>query len=221
MADTSAPDPQSVRDAVRQILDGAEFRQPERHWWSPIVDFFQDPVGSIVDAVGWLIDRWPSGTPGVALAWIVAGLVAIAVVVFVFYLSRSVTRDAGSPVAYAPLTGAKSADELVAEAEAFEANGEWAEAIRCRYGALVVHLSDAGVVKGRPGRTTGEYVREFAESVPARAQEFGDATTIFEWVWYGDGRPQKVDVERFRALAEAASTADTFSKKTTDRALTS
>jgi hypothetical protein len=88
------------------------------------------------------------------------------------------------------------------EAEAHERNGEWRQALRCRYRALVADLARRGVLEEIPGRTAGEYRAELSGALPSAAPPFAGATELFERAWYGHGPTGATDTDRFRDLAD-------------------
>ncbi len=203
MADSSSlRDPQTIRDTAHEILQRSEFRPPKKHWWDPIAAFFSDPIGSVMNAYLWVLGHWPDGAAGIALAVFVAVLAVLLAGALIVHFTSTVTSDPGVGLVYAPSFGLQSARDLIAEAEEHESKGEWRDAIRARYAALLVQLSDDDVVKGRPGRTTGEYVAEVEAALPNASEPFRSATGLFEWVWYGAGVAEADDVAKFRDFAD-------------------
>jgi hypothetical protein len=74
--------------------------------------------------------------------------------------------------------------------------------LRCRYRALVADLATRGLVDEIPGRTTGEYRRELASSLPSALDEFSGATDLFERAWYGEVPMGPDEHARFRSHAD-------------------
>ncbi|MBV9410730.1 MAG: DUF4129 domain-containing protein, partial [Acidimicrobiia bacterium] len=89
-----------------------------------------------------------------------------------------------------------------AEAEAHERAGEWRQAVRCRYRALVADLAGRGILNEVPGRTAGEYRRELGDALPAASPQFAGATELFEGAWYGHRPTGEADAAHFRDLAD-------------------
>ncbi|MBV8159357.1 MAG: DUF4129 domain-containing protein [Acidimicrobiia bacterium] len=126
----------------------------------------------------------------------------VAVVVFVAWrLASGVTRDAGGPVVVSG-SRARPGTEWRTEAEAHERAGEWRQAVRCRYRALVADLAGRGVLHEIPGRTAGEYRAELGDNLPVAAPPFTGATELFEGAWYGRRGTAAEDAARFRELAD-------------------
>jgi hypothetical protein len=93
-------------------------------------------------------------------------------------------------------------DEVTGDADTLEAAGRWREAIVVRYRDLVGGLVDARVLEPIPGRTSGEYRDEVADSVPTVADPFDDATELFERAWYGNLPTGLDESRRFRRAAD-------------------
>lgn len=182
-----------ARRALRQVLDRPEFREPP----APVLTRLRD---ALFELVGRLLSRILEGAPGTLAGWlvvvaVVAGLVALGV-----WFARSVRRDPAARAAAADRPRRTAADWR-ARAARHEAAGEWREALRCRYRALVADLAARGLVEEVPGRTAGEYRAEVARNVPAAATPFARATDLFERAWYGHAPAGPDDADRFGALA--------------------
>jgi Domain of unknown function (DUF4129) len=93
--------------------------------------------------------------------------------------------------------------EWAAEAAVHEAAGEWRDALRCRYRALVAELATRGLVEEIPGRTTREYESLIRTRLPERSGAFDEASDMFEAAWYGYQPSGRAEGERFKALADA------------------
>jgi hypothetical protein len=102
------------------------------------------------------------------------------------------------------VTEGKDASDWRSEAEQLEAGGQWREAMRARYRELVRTLIEERVLEDLPGRTTGEYQREFIAARPDGAVAFSALTELFEAVWYGGNDTDAADNQRFRSLAAQA-----------------
>jgi len=192
------PTPGEVRDKAHEILSRSEFSRHESiierilNWLGGLFSHINFGAGSGSGFVGNLI--------GLAL---IAGAVFL-LVRLALALSRRTRRPktgADSAVTI-ELEAGRDAADWRAEAERFEAAGEWREAMRARYRELVRALIDEGVLDEVPGRTTGEFRSEFAAAKPAKAHVFGALTELFESVWYGGRDTDASDNQRFRTLAD-------------------
>jgi hypothetical protein len=195
MLDLPVPtrDPDRVHRAASDVLSRPEFRQAARpllsRVWARLLErlgdllasFASSPAGSIVGLILFLL--------------ILAALAALAV-----RFARGMTRD---PEVAAAISSAprRSPEEWRSEAEAHERTGEWRQALRCRYRALLADLGGRGLVEEGPGRTAGEYRGEVEHNAPAAAEAFAGATELFERAWYGRTPTGAGEVTHFRDLA--------------------
>ena len=86
--------------------------------------------------------------------------------------------------------------------------GEFRQAIRCRYRALVGDLARAGYVDEIAGRTSGEERAQVAETVERLGvvaagagagvtRSFDSAADLFDTAWFDDGEVTSTDHEEF------------------------
>ncbi|MFV2039661.1 MAG: DUF4129 domain-containing protein [Acidimicrobiales bacterium] len=195
------PDPGQVRERADQILARAEFNEPES---------ILDRVSRwISEAFGDLFNSLSQGGAGSIVAWfILVGLVA-AMVVLVRRMgplsglagpaSTAVTVDIVGPAA----TEFRSASQWRTEADRLAGAGLFDQALRARYRALLADLIIQGLLEDIPGRTAGEYRREFAAAAPPAAASFNELTDQFEGVWYGARVADAADLSRFDGYERA------------------
>lgn len=188
-------DPERIRRATAQVLAGPDFAGAQ--------------PGVLTRAARWVLDR-----VGELLAAIVSGgggplglaLLAVALVVLgliVWSLVRRVRRDRGRPAPRPGGIGGRTAADWTAAAERAEAEGAWADALRCRYRALLADLVAAGMLDEVPGRTARGYERDVAAAAPDAAAPLRDVTRAFEGAWYDRRAVDAADVEALRAAADA------------------
>jgi len=190
----AAPPPGVIRDRADEILSRAEF---ERHksLLERVLDWIGDQLSRFSFGIG--------GGPGFAgdligLILLVGALVLV--VVLIRSLRRVPRRPEPEPALSVEEAARRSASDWRTDAERFEAEQRWRDAMRARYRELVRTLVDDGTLADVPGRTTGEYERELAAARPAAADAFSTLTALFEDVWYG-GQPATAEQHRrFRAL---------------------
>lgn len=170
-----------TRDSARELAE-SELRKP-------VYDIGEEnPVQRFVD---WLLEKFgeafeqairitPGGLPSLLLAVVV--IVAIAVAARMG-LGPVGIRDALTD----RRKGARSttADEYRAEAERLAAAGQFKEAVRERFRAIIRELEQRAVLDQRPGRTAGEIAREGGTAVPAIRPDLHTVATTFDVVWYG------------------------------------
>jgi hypothetical protein len=122
------------------------------------------------------------------------------VIVVVARIARTMQAVPTHAVAQ-PTEPRRSAVNWRAEAERLEAEGNWKDALRCRYRSLVMELIERDVLRDVPGRTAGEYRVELREHAPTAATAFSGASELFERAWYGDLPTGATENERFQVLA--------------------
>ncbi len=86
------------------------------------------------------------------------------------------------------------------EAERHRNAGEYRDAIRCRYRALVGDLARRGLIDEIPGRTTGEERVQLRAVLPEANPPFAAAADLFDGAWFGDVPVHQVDDDTFQAL---------------------
>jgi len=171
---------------------------------------FRKAQPNVLQRLGNAISRWISsllqgmlsGGIGALAAWVVllgaAGLVALVAI----RLTRDVRADPFRGVGVVPAAERTTPVQWRQQAEVHEAQGEWKDALRCRYRALVADLVARRAIRDLPGRTTGEYRAEVGAHVPAGAAAFGGASELFERAWYGNQPTGAAENEQFRILAD-------------------
>jgi hypothetical protein len=193
LADLPTPTrpPGQVTRAVHGVLARPEYRHQGPSW----LDRIQN------DVLDWLA-RVLTGVVGAGIgAWIVVLVVVGLVGLVLWRLAGGVTRDPGHGVAVSSGRTRPAADWR-ADAAAHERAGEWRQAVRARYRALVADLADRGLLQEVPGRTAGEYRAELGAALPAASPPFTGATELFEGAWYGRRPTAATDAAHFRELAD-------------------
>jgi hypothetical protein len=191
LADLPRPhrDPGHVKDVVHRIVTDRPYTRAGPSTVERVRHDVVDYLARLLAAV--------AGS-GVG-AWIILAVVAAVVGLLAWRFARGTSADRGLATV-SPGDRVRPAADWRAEAEAHERAGEWREALRCRYRALVADLAGRGLVEEIPGRTAGEYRVEVAGAVPAAGPPFAGATELFERAWYGRRPTDAGDAGRFRDL---------------------
>ncbi len=181
-------DPGRVRDMARDLLSRPPYRE--------------DAAGPVAQALRWLRRQLAEGLWnalsaigfGTAGAWVVVviGLAVFAVVVWYWTRGLVVDRSAQTVPSAPP---SRTVDDWLREAHQHVGAERWREALRCRYGALIVALTDAGVIQDVPGRTVRELTAEVAREAPELTTVVEAVGRRFEAVWYGNERADEDDAE--------------------------
>jgi hypothetical protein len=174
-------DPDGVGRIAREILAHPRYDEPP----TPLLERFWSWVGERIAALLELLGT--AGGGGQVIAWVVLVAAVVVVTLVVVRAVRRWSRTAPAR-AWAPdgvLELARSPAQWRQDAAQHEAEGRFAEAVLCRYRALVGELVADGAIPQSPGRTAREYVADVRTSRPAGADAFEEATNLFEGVWYG------------------------------------
>lgn len=96
-----------------------------------------------------------------------------------------------------------SAERLLALSHELAASGEWRRAFRAAYLAMLLLLSEAGVIRFDPSRTNGEYLREASRHAEGLAL-LRPITNEFNRLIYGDGAVRESEWREAMGAATAA-----------------
>jgi hypothetical protein len=194
--DLPAPqrDANQVRDATRRVLRRAEFQPAQR---TPLEVAWQ----WLLERLGILLGQLAAGGAGSVVGLLLVLLVLAAVAFVAVRFSLGLTPDPAAATALPAVPG-RTAASWRAEAEAHERAGEWRQAVRCRYRALVAELAVRGLVDEVPGRTAGEYRGQVRRNAPLVADDFAGATELFELAWYARWPTGRDDAGRLRNLSD-------------------
>jgi hypothetical protein len=195
LADLPAPsrDPGQIHRAVDEVLARREFRPATR----PLLDRIWSWIAA---RIGELLATLTATTAGSIIGLAIFALILLVLGLLAARFLRTMSRSPEVAAAVADVPR-RSAAEWRAEAEAHEAAGEWRQAVRCRYRALVAELASSGLVEDVPGRTSGEYRGEVSRNLPPASEAFAGATEVFDRAWYGQRPTGQGEAARFRELA--------------------
>lgn len=181
-----------------EILDDPKFDEPPKSVLERVLEWIAEQL----DKIPFPDFGAPGGGGGEVIGWIFIFLLAVLAAFLLSKTRLSRRRRQDEPDFLVDTEVVRSQHEWVSEAERYEAEGQWKQALRCRFRALVGALVDRGVVRDIPGRTTGEYRVEVSRNVPRVACSFAGAADLFDRAWYGDEPTGEDENRRFRALAD-------------------
>ena len=187
-------DPQHVRDLTKRILAESQFHQPPKPWLQRLNEWLSRELDRLLNA-------FVTGGSETAIAWLIAAAVVVLAAVLLRGFGRRLQRDPGVRVEATPRRRWTSSD-WKKEAARHRKAGEWRDAIRCSYRALIASLAERGIVEEVPGRTTREYEELVRRHLPGGTSDFGSATELFEAVWYGHYDGSGTDDDRMRELGD-------------------
>ncbi|CAM3632146.1 DUF4129 domain-containing protein [Kibdelosporangium persicum] len=179
----------AARDAAVRELSDPAYRDAEPSTLTRVLRWLLD-----------LLDRLLGGAASLIPGGFVGLLVLIALVVAVIVVIRLRVGKLARTARTAVFAGRRltAADHRRA-AEAAEAKGDLAEAVRERFRAIARGLEERGVLDERSGRTVDEVARAAGAELPDHANALRSAAQLFDDVWYG-GREATVD--EYRRLSD-------------------
>lgn len=170
-----------TRDTAREEAE-RELRKPIYHVGEKgLVERVLDRLSDLIDR---LLENAVRITPGGLPSLILLVLAIVALVIALrLGLGPVALRDALTD----RRRGARATtpDEYREEAERLAARGDFKEAVRARFRAIIRELEQRAVLDERPGRTAGEIAREGGAAVPAIAGDLRSVATAFDELWYG------------------------------------
>jgi hypothetical protein len=190
----SEQSPDEIGREITNILNGPEYKEPAKPITQRILDWISERMADLIaDLIG--------GDRTSFVVWVVVALVAAG---FVYLLYRFVRELRFDPARREAALGdpRRPPEDWLADAAAFEAKGDWRQALRCRYRALVARLAARGLVDEIPGRTAGEYRNEVGANLPSAYDPFSGATLLFEGAWYGGEDITEAQHATFRSMAD-------------------
>jgi hypothetical protein len=181
-------DPARVQAAQELTDPGYRAAEPsllERlaHWLGEVFDKLLNSLSGV-----------PGGPLGVLLV-----LVLLIVLVVVVRLRVGKVGRAGQAAKQVFAGRRRSADEYRRAAEEAAAQGQFADAVRERFRALVRGLEERALLDSRSGRTADEAAAEAGALLPNLAADLTAGARLFDDVHYG-GRPGTED--GYRALTD-------------------
>jgi hypothetical protein len=197
LTDALAREPASA-DEIAQALDEAY-----RGVVPPRPDLLQEVLRIIGEVWEAVIQRFGSMISGAgnALAWIALLLIGAIVVLYLF--RARLVPDRVSSVSLAA-RGASGPVDWAGRAEEALGAGDFHEAVRAMYLALLATLAGRGIVADAPALTAGEARFAVQRRRPALFPAIARATDAYERVIYGGAVPDERDVEQLRDAEAAA-----------------
>jgi Domain of unknown function (DUF4129) len=166
-----------ARAAARRELSKGIYHRDDEPWPLRVFNAVQRWLDHLMHSVS---RHAPGGGAG-ALALLLA---AVALVAFVWWRVGFVRRTTSVPGAVLA-GGARTSADLLRDAEAAAAAGQWDDAVIARMRALATAVEERGLVDPRPGRTADELAAEVAAALPVAAGATRSAATAFDAVAYG------------------------------------
>jgi hypothetical protein len=174
---------EAARAAAATILDQPRYGKPT----------VGDPLSNALSWVGRKLASLERDSPGGPLAfWVLAGLIVLTLAAIG---TRRMLRRLAPDSAVLARNAATAGEDPVAlarEAEAAETRGAFGDAIRLRFRAGLLTLSDRRAIQYRPSLLTADVARRL------RSPQFDSLATTFERVAYGGVPARREDSDAAR-----------------------
>jgi hypothetical protein len=186
---------QGAQDAARHELAKPGYAQAEPPWWVRPLRWIAREIGRI-----WRSAAEHTGGSA-ALSVLLLGIaVVIGLVIWRAGPLANRSRSRSQALAVDPES---NAEDYRRAAEAFAAQGQWAQAVRERLRAVSRDLEERALVDRRPGRTAVELATEGGRSLPSCAALLREGADRFSAIWYGDARATEQDYRRLTEIDAA------------------
>lgn len=166
------------------------------------------------------------GTGGLGPAWLLLAAVAAALIALVVRAIASRVRDRDTdddaelvdgeeivPLAEALIDPENPPADWRSRSQRHRDAGEYRDALRCEYRALVGDLARRNLLDEIPGRTTGEERAQLHRTAPPVTATFAAAADLFDAVWYGAVDATAEMVARFDGLEQEILAATTRARR--------
>ena len=201
LADELTHEPARVRERAADLLSRPPYRE--------------EPEGLLERLVGavreWAADALDTILGAVAadatIAWLVIAIGVAILLLVVWRSTRGLSLDRAVDPQLPGEGDGRPASAWHAEADQHEGTGDHAQAVRCRYVAVVTTLVEQGIVEEVPGRTVGELDRELGLAAPTIATDVAAAGRIFAEVVYGRAEATPEQAARLRELSRSVTAA--------------
>ena len=145
----------------------------------------------------------PAGLNARIILWIVGGLLASLIIVFLVFVIRHVNWTRNLRRKATALLDEdepdRSVDEWLKLAEALTQQGRFREAVRCLYLAILLRFDEANIARFIRSETNWEHLARIQGSPNRPAEiDFLGPTQAFDRIWYGQRVRGIEDVDQFR-----------------------
>lgn len=171
----------AAQDEARRELSQEIYLQQR----SMVHDFVEWAKRALAD----LLNRFDGANGGGQIGLLIIGLFVVALIALVLIrfgpMARTRKRQSDEAAQIAPSVGK---GEHRRRADAYAAEGRFADAVRERLRGIIAALTDRDVLDDRLGRTATEVATDAGRVLPGAAGVLLEAADLFGAIWYG-GRP--------------------------------
>jgi hypothetical protein len=198
------------KQKLEEILRRAEYGKPEekkKTWLEKSIDDFFKWLSSIFPNTPSVQENKSTTQPLSFVLQLVLYALVLGVIAFLLYrfapflhqrfLNRRKTEKKARVILGETLSADETSHNLFNEAERLAREGNLRAAIRKGYIALLCELSDRKIIGLATHKTNRDYLRDVRKR-PELYQNMNALTNNFETVWYGFGKTETEDWEKFR-----------------------
>ena len=188
------PPEHDVRTTISAILAKREFTPPPPNPLDRLTQAVLEDVGKLVGwllrPINWLVERLTdlAGTRSPLALWMVVALLVgllLLVMFHIYSMSVGAFRTGRRKSLRRPAAVPMQAQNLLEKARAAAAAGDFRDAVRLTYQAVLVKLDQAGIIRYDPSHTNWEYAHEVASREPL-GHIFAQLTSIADRAMYSD-----------------------------------
>lgn len=203
------PSPEQLRETAQAILSRPEYQQGESQWLERYVHRLLRSLSVWYrEHLATYVERLHEASP--VVYWSIVAVFAAAMMALLYHAYLSLRSAFGTTVRrrredqpLPPGAVQSSPDALLRQADEAAAKGDFTEALRRLYLALIRNLDRHGLLRFDRSRTNYEYLRQ-VRGHEAVAGPLSALTDHAETIWYGPRQPDRADYDRCRQLAMAA-----------------
>lgn len=195
-----------VKKQLEDILSDDEYqvyyREHEASLLAMLEEFVERYFGNL------LRKMFPqSEIPEHLTSWIAYILMAVCLVVLVGMLV-SFYRKLVPEMKYKPGSAGSEEDFSMSvethleAADQYARNGDYREAIRRLFLAMLLRLDEKQWIQARAWKSNGEYCDELLDSAPEYAQRFREVSAVFDETFFGGRRMAQQEYHHFRMQVE-------------------
>jgi hypothetical protein len=198
------------KQKLREILSRPEYQKPEEKKQSGVgkaIDDFLDWLARLLPSRSPVKDTESSSQPLSFVLQLVIYAVVLGIIGFLLYrfapflrrkfLNRQKKEKKERVILGETLAADETSHNLFSEAERLAREGNLRAAIRKGYIALLCELSDRKIIGLANHKTNRDYLRDVRKR-PELYRNMNALTNNFETVWYGFGKAETEDWEKFR-----------------------
>ncbi|WP_281886437.1 DUF4129 domain-containing protein [Paenibacillus sp. YYML68] len=181
----SSVDVMADKEQLRHILQRDEYTEYLEQRSNPVLDWLERMWRRLLDLFPDV--PMPDEAP-LVLTYVLVGVVALMLLGVIVWLVRSVViarRQSRKGVFRSTGELDRSAAVHRQEAERLAAEGDYEEAVRRLFLALLLLLHERRWVQAEKWKTNDEYMEELGERQPRAAAPFRCAASLYEQVYYG------------------------------------